>query len=108
MGVIVKLENKGFSDMKDIKLKFAVVALVSLMSTSGDDVIKAQVQPDDDRTKAKVTPTPLTLPYENNFEKAEVGEAPEDFLVLDGEFTVKEEGRQAKFAGIARAPPAAG
>jgi hypothetical protein len=28
--------------------------------------------------------------YQNNFEKAAVGPAPEDFLVLDGEFTVKE------------------
>jgi hypothetical protein len=31
------------------------------------------------------------LPYENNFEKAEVGKVPEDMLVLDGQFTVKEE-----------------
>ena len=29
--------------------------------------------------------------YENNFEKAEVGKVPEDFLVLDGAFVVKEE-----------------
>lgn len=28
--------------------------------------------------------------YQNNFEKTAVGQAPEDFLVLDGEFTVKE------------------
>lgn len=28
--------------------------------------------------------------YENNFEKAEVGSLPDDFLVLDGAFTVKE------------------
>jgi hypothetical protein len=30
--------------------------------------------------------------YENNFEKAEVGKVPDDFLVLDGHFAVKEEG----------------
>ncbi len=30
--------------------------------------------------------------YENNFEKAEVGKAPEDFLVLEGAFAVKEDG----------------
>jgi len=30
--------------------------------------------------------------YENNFEKAEVGQVPSDFLVLDGSFAVKEEG----------------
>src|SRR6476660_6480462 len=28
--------------------------------------------------------------YENNFEKAKVGSVPEDFLVLDGAFSVKE------------------
>ena len=34
-------------------------------------------------------PKPL---YENNFEQAEVGKVPADFLVLDGAFTVKQEG----------------
>src|SRR6185369_3874968 len=29
--------------------------------------------------------------YENNFEKEQVGKVPENFLVLDGGFTVKEE-----------------
>jgi len=29
--------------------------------------------------------------YENNFEKAELGKVPDDFLVLDGGFTVREE-----------------
>jgi hypothetical protein len=33
---------------------------------------------------------PAKTLYENNFEKAAVGPAPEDFLVLDGDFTVKE------------------
>lgn len=33
--------------------------------------------------------TPL---YENNFEKAELDKVPDDFLVLDGQFAVKEEG----------------
>lgn len=30
--------------------------------------------------------------YQNNFEKAELGKVPEEFLVLDGQFAVKEEG----------------
>src|SRR5882672_10896275 len=30
--------------------------------------------------------------YENNFEKMETGKVPEDFLVLDGGFTVKSDG----------------
>src|SRR5262245_39594133 len=30
--------------------------------------------------------------YENNFEKAELNKAPDDFLVLDGQYAVKEEG----------------
>ena len=34
-------------------------------------------------------PKPL---YENNFEKAEVGKAPEDLMILGGEFVVKREG----------------
>src|SRR5438874_13641621 len=41
--------------------------------------------------------------YENNFEKAEVGKVPEDFLVLDGAFTVKEEGGN-KFLELPGAP----
>lgn len=41
--------------------------------------------------------------YDNNFEKAEVGSLPEEFLVLDGEFTVKEEGGN-KFLELPGAP----
>ncbi|MGI8965194.1 MAG: hypothetical protein ACR2H1_03790, partial [Limisphaerales bacterium] len=41
--------------------------------------------------------------YENNFEKAEVGKVPEDFLVLDGGFTVKEENGN-KFLELPGAP----
>jgi hypothetical protein len=41
--------------------------------------------------------------YENNFEKAEVGKVPEEFLVLDGEFAVKEEGGN-KFLELPGAP----
>ena len=41
--------------------------------------------------------------YENNFEKAEVGKVPEDFLVLDGAFVVKEEGGN-KFLELPGAP----
>jgi len=33
---------------------------------------------------------PAKILYENNFEKAAVGPAPADFLVLDGDFTVQE------------------
>jgi hypothetical protein len=37
------------------------------------------------------------LLYENNFESAEVAKVPADFLVLDGDFTVKEEGQNKVF-----------
>ena len=30
--------------------------------------------------------------YKNNFEKTQIGEVPDDFLVLDGDFAVKQEG----------------
>jgi len=39
--------------------------------------------------RAEEPPKPL---YENNFEKAAVGKVPDEFLVLGGEFAVKEEG----------------
>jgi hypothetical protein len=41
--------------------------------------------------------------YENNFEKAEVTKVPEDMLVLDGAFAVKEEGGN-KFLELPGAP----
>ncbi|HEU0008606.1 MAG TPA: hypothetical protein VFT34_02205 [Verrucomicrobiae bacterium] len=41
--------------------------------------------------------------YENNFEKAAVGNAPDDMLVLDGAFAVKEEGGN-KFLELPGAP----
>jgi hypothetical protein len=41
--------------------------------------------------------------YENNFEKAELGKVPADFLVLDGGFAVKEEGGN-KFLELPGAP----
>jgi hypothetical protein len=41
--------------------------------------------------------------YENNFEKAELGKVPSDFLVLDGAFTVKEENGN-KFLELPGAP----
>jgi len=41
--------------------------------------------------------------YENNFEKAAVGQAPEDFLVLDGEFAVRE-GEGNKYLELPGAP----
>jgi hypothetical protein len=41
--------------------------------------------------------------YENNFEKAAVGSVPEDFLVLDGGFAVKEENGN-KFLELPGAP----
>jgi hypothetical protein len=43
------------------------------------------------------------LPYENNFEKAQVGKVPDDLLVLEGDFTVKEEGGN-KFLELPGAP----
>src|SRR5207249_9481400 len=41
--------------------------------------------------------------YENNFEKVEVGTVPQDFLVLDGGFLVKEENGN-KFLELPGAP----
>ena len=41
--------------------------------------------------------------YENNFESAEVGKVPDDFLVLDGGFTVKSDGTN-KFLELPGAP----
>ena len=41
--------------------------------------------------------------YENNFEKTTVGPAPADFLVLDGDFTVKE-GEGNKYLELPGAP----
>src|SRR3954467_3516409 len=43
------------------------------------------------------------LPYENNFEKADLNKVPDDMLVLDGEFAVKEEGGN-KFLELPGAP----
>src|SRR2546425_676164 len=41
--------------------------------------------------------------YENDFEKAALGKVPDDFLVLDGQFAVKEEGGN-KFLELPGAP----
>lgn len=41
--------------------------------------------------------------YQNDFEKSEVGSVPEDFLILDGQFEVKEEGGN-KFLELPGAP----
>jgi hypothetical protein len=65
----------GNNQMKIVK-RVAIVALV-LGIMAGVSLVSAD--------EAK----PL---YENNFEKAEVGKVPDDFLVLDGGFVVKEEG----------------
>src|SRR3954468_2143009 len=43
------------------------------------------------------------LPYENNFEKADLNKVPDDMLVLDGAFAVKEEGGN-KFLELPGAP----
>src|SRR5438874_2648956 len=45
---------------------------------------------------------PKTL-YRNDFEKAEIGKVPEDFLVLDGGFAVRQEGGN-KFLELPGAP----
>jgi len=37
------------------------------------------------------SPSPGSLHYEKHFDKADIGKVPEDFLVLDGGFVVKEE-----------------
>src|SRR3989441_4004925 len=41
--------------------------------------------------------------YENDFEKAALGKVPDDFLVLDGQFAVREEGGN-KFLELPGAP----
>src|SRR5262245_56090812 len=41
--------------------------------------------------------------YQNNFEKAEVGKLPDEFLVLDGAFAIKEEAGN-KFLELPGAP----
>ena len=41
--------------------------------------------------------------YQNDFEKAEIGKVPEDFLVLDGGFAVQQEGGN-KFLELPGAP----
>jgi hypothetical protein len=41
--------------------------------------------------------------YQNNFEKVDAGKVPDDFLVLDGQFAVKEEGGN-KFLELPGAP----
>jgi hypothetical protein len=52
----------------------------------------------------KTVRKPVAPPaYENNFEKAEAGKVPEDMLVLDGAFGVKEEGGN-KFLELPGAP----
>src|SRR6266702_776209 len=43
------------------------------------------------------------LLYENSFEKADLDKVPDDFLVLDGQFAVKEEGGN-KFLELPGAP----
>jgi len=43
------------------------------------------------------------IKYENNFEKAELEKVPDEFLVLDGQFAVKEEGGN-KFLELPGAP----
>src|SRR5215468_6518392 len=48
-------------------------------------------------------PAAESLLYENNFEKAEVGNVPADFMVLDGGFAVKEEAGN-KFLELPGAP----
>src|SRR5205807_3151639 len=45
----------------------------------------------------------LPIFYENDFEKTELNKVPDDFLVLDGQFAVKEEGGN-KFLELPGAP----
>src|SRR3569623_2156842 len=52
---------------------------------------------------ASVLPAQAETKYENNFEKAQVGSVPEDFLVLDGNFAVKED-KGNKFLELPGAP----
>jgi hypothetical protein len=54
-------------------------------------------------TAVTVLAQSTTALYENNFDRAEPGTVPEDFLVLDGQFAVKEEGGN-KFLELPGAP----
>ncbi|MEY2409796.1 MAG: hypothetical protein QOF48_2466 [Verrucomicrobiota bacterium] len=51
----------------------------------------------------KSAPPPPAAAYENNFEKADLDKVPEDMLVLDGAFAVKQEGGN-KFLELPGAP----
>src|SRR5579872_5662613 len=74
--VLSRLNSSGIHfDMKFCKLIFSVSALLALLAAAGAPA----------RAEEKAL-------YENNFEKAEVGKVPDDFLVLDGGFVVKEDG----------------
>ena len=65
---------------------FSFPMLLSALITYGQELISAN----------------LVL-YQNNFEKAQAGKVPEDFMVLDGAFTVKEENGN-KFLELPGAP----
>lgn len=54
-------------------------------------------------SSATATAIVSTVLYQNNFEKADLGKVPDDLLVLDGAFDVKEEGGN-KFLELAGAP----
>ena len=57
----------------------------------------------DKNGKPGATPAPAKPLYANDFEKAEVGKLPEDFLSLNGEFAVKADGTN-KFLELPGAP----
>jgi hypothetical protein len=71
--------------MTNCKLKFALAALCLIAALN---------------LPAADAPKPL---YENNFESAEVGKIPDEFLVLDGGFAVQAEGTN-KFLELPGAP----
>ena len=75
--------------MNEFMKRFKMVMVAVLIATMAQGVMAFA-----DETK------PL---FENNFEQAEVGKVPDGFLVLDGEFGVKEEGGN-KFLELPGAP----
>ena len=52
---------------------------------------------------AAIQALPAEIIYQNDFQKAELGSAPSDFLIVEGDFTVKEDGSN-KFLQLPGAP----
>src|SRR5580692_826358 len=82
---VTRNKNLNMGGMKTIK-RVVVMAGIVLLTAAGS------ARAEDSK--------PL---YENNFESAEIGKVPDDFLVLDGGFMVKSDGTN-KFLELPGAP----